>query len=55
MLDIKDVAEAERVYAALSEAGSVMMPLAQTFWAQRFAMLTDRFGTPWMINCSNPA
>ena len=55
MLDIKDVAEAERVYAALSEGGSVMMPLAQTFWAQRFAMLTDRFGTPWMINCGNPA
>ena len=27
------------------------MPLGETFWAHRFAMLTDRFGTPWMINC----
>jgi PhnB protein len=27
------------------------MPIQETFWAQRFGMLTDRFGTPWMINC----
>jgi PhnB protein len=27
------------------------MPIQQTFWAQRFGMLVDRFGTPWMINC----
>ena len=45
------VEEAERIYKALEEGGSVMMPLQQTFWAERFAMLTDRFGTPWMINC----
>lgn len=44
------VEEAERVYAALSEDGEVRMPLAETFWAERFAMFTDRFGTPWMIN-----
>jgi PhnB protein len=28
------------------------MELQQTFWATRFAMLTDRFGVPWMINCA---
>jgi len=28
--------------------------LEETFWAQRFAMVTDRFGTPWMINCLKP-
>lgn len=43
--------EAERLFAALSEGGSVFMPMAETFWAQRFGMATDRFGTPWMINC----
>jgi len=53
-LNIKDPAEAERVYNALAEGGTVMMPLGETFWAQKFAMLKDRFGTPWMINCEKP-
>jgi PhnB protein len=43
--------EAERIWAALSEGAKVDMPLQQTFWAKRFAMFKDRFGTPWMINC----
>jgi PhnB protein len=43
--------EAERIYAGLSEGGSIIMPLGETFWASRFAMFSDRFGTPWMINC----
>jgi len=30
------------------------MPLEETFWALRFGMLVDRFGTPWMVNCSRP-
>jgi PhnB protein len=51
-LDIKDIAEAERIYAALAENGNVTMPLQQTFWAARFAMFFDRFGIPWMINCA---
>lgn len=46
-----DPAEAERIYAALSEGGQITMPLQETFWAARFGMFTDRFGTPWMINC----
>ena len=49
-LTVADVAEAERTFAALSDGGSVQMPLAQTFWSTRFAMLTDRFGVAWMIN-----
>ncbi|MBV9559936.1 MAG: VOC family protein [Bradyrhizobium sp.] len=44
-------AEAERIFKELSEGGTVMMPIAETFWAQRFGMVTDRFGTPWMVNC----
>ena len=44
-------AEAERVFKELSEGGTVVMPIGETFWAQRFGMVTDRFGTPWMVNC----
>ena len=46
----KSIAEFDRVYAALSkDAEKVTMAPAETFWAERFAMFTDRFGTPWMI------
>jgi PhnB protein len=31
------------------------MPIAKTFWAERFGMLTDRFGIPWMVNCEAKA
>ena len=51
-LGIDDPQEAERVFAGLSEGGAnVIMQIAETFWAQRFGMLVDQFGTPWMINC----
>jgi len=50
-LNVDSIAEAERLFNALSENGSVMMPLDKTFWAVRFGMCTDRFGVPWMINC----
>jgi PhnB protein len=51
-LGLSSIAEAERIYAALSEGGEIRMALQQTFWADRFGMWTDRFGTPWMINCN---
>ena len=41
--------EAERVYALLSEGGQIFMKLEETFFATRFAMLRDRFGTSWML------
>jgi PhnB protein len=45
-------AEAEHLFAALSEGNSkVKMPIQETFWADRFGMLIDQFGTPWMVNC----
>lgn len=50
-LNVDNVAEAERLFAELGVGGSVQMPIAETFWAQRFGMVTDRYGTPWMINC----
>jgi PhnB protein len=50
-LNIKDPAEAERIFNAFAAGGTVRMPLGETFWAVKFGMLADRFGTPWMINC----
>jgi PhnB protein len=48
-------ADAERIFNALAANGTVRMPLQETFWAIRFGMLVDRFGTPWMVNCERPA
>lgn len=44
-------AEADRVFNHLAEGGQVTMPIDRTFWAERFGMLVDRFGVPWIINC----
>ena len=49
-IGLTDEKEAERLYHALSDQGQVFMPLEETFWAKKFAMFQDRFGTPWMIN-----
>jgi len=53
-LNIDRVDEAERIFSALAERGTVRLPLQQTFWATRFGMLVDRYGVPWMINCEPP-
>ena len=53
-ISIKDPAEAEKIFTALSEGGTVSMPIQETFWAQRFGMLRDRYGTNWMVNCEKP-
>ena len=50
-VDVKDTAEAERIFQTLAENGTVQMSLQETFWALRFGMVVDRFGIPWMINC----
>jgi PhnB protein len=49
-LSYDETADAQRVFEALSDGGKVTMPFEPTFWAERFGMLTDRFGTPWIIN-----
>jgi len=43
-------AEARKVFAALADEGSVMMPLSKTFWSPCFGMLTDKFGLGWMVS-----
>ena len=50
-LGLDDPGDAERIFAALSEDGTVQMPLQRTFWALRFGVLVDQFGIPWEINC----
>lgn len=39
------------IFNALAEGGKIQMPLEKTFWAERFGMAVDKFGTPWIINC----
>ena len=46
--------EAERVFKLLSESGEIFMPMEETFFAHRFGMLRDRFGTSWMILHQKP-
>jgi PhnB protein len=53
-LTVDTPGEAERIYDALSEKANITMPLQETFWSPKFAMLVDRFGTPWMINTDKP-
>ena len=48
-LTVKEVAEADRLFAALSDGGKVQMPLTKTFFSPRFGMLIDRFGVMWMV------
>jgi len=49
-----DVAAAEKMFDKLAEGGKVNMPMQETFWAERFGMLTDKFGINWMFNCDKP-
>lgn len=51
-LGIDDTAEAERVFDALADNGTLLMPFEETFFAHGFGMATDRFGTPWMVICA---
>jgi PhnB protein len=51
LLGINDPVDAERMFHALAENGTVRMPLQKTFWAVRFGVLVDQFGIPWTINC----
>jgi PhnB protein len=50
-LQMKSVQDAERIFRELATEGRVVMPLEKTFWADRFGMVVDRFGIPWLINC----
>ena len=50
-IQLTDTSEAERIFRELADGGRVLMQLEKTFWAERFGMVVDRFGIPWLINC----
>ena len=54
-LNLDNPVDAERIFHALAENGTVKMPFQETFWAHRFGMLVDQFGIPWMVNCEKAA
>lgn len=49
-ITIDTQSEADRIFAALSEGGNVIMPLDNTFWGAYFGMLVDKFEINWMIS-----
>ena len=53
-LTVSSTDEAERIYALLSDGGEIFMPMQETFFAIRFGMLRDKFGTSWMILHERP-
>jgi len=54
-ISVDKPAEAERIFKALAEGGTVQLPIQKTFWAERFGMTVDKFGIPWMVNCEKAA
>ena len=48
-INAKDEADADKLFAALSDGGKVTMPMAKTFFSPRFGMLADKFGVSWMV------
>jgi PhnB protein len=53
-LSVDSIAEAERIYGLLSEGGEIFMAMGETFFAHRFAMFRDKFGTSWMLLNEKP-
>jgi PhnB protein len=53
-LSVSSSEEAERIHALLSDGGQIFMPMEETFFALRFSMLRDKFGTSWMIIHERP-
>jgi PhnB protein len=49
-LNYGSVAEANKIFERLADGGKVSMAMAPTFWARSFGMVTDKFGTPWIVN-----
>ena len=54
LLGTGELGDAEKVFHALAENGTVRVPLQETFWALRFGSVTDQFGIQWEVNCEKP-
>jgi PhnB protein len=48
-ITLPDPAQASRIFRALAQGGEVLVPMTETFFAQRFAMVADRFGLTWLV------
>jgi PhnB protein len=53
-LGVDSDAEAERVHKVLADGGEIFMPMQETFYATKFSMLRDKFGTSWMVIHEKP-
>ena len=53
-LSVNSDDEAERIFKLLADGGEIYMPLQETFFASRYAILRDKFGTSWMIMHERP-
>ena len=54
-ISAKTEAEADKMFAALSDGGEVQLPLTKTFFSPKFGMCADKFGIPWMVSCEREA
>ena len=53
-IGLNDPERAKQLFGNLAKGGSDVMPLAKTYWAEAFGMVTDKFGVKWMVNCDAP-
>ncbi|WP_120971807.1 VOC family protein [Comamonas sp. lk] len=53
-IGVETQVEGQRVFDGLAQGGQIAMPYMATFWSPGFGMVTDRFGTPWMVNVQTP-
>ncbi len=54
-VEVDSALEADRIFAELSDGGEMTMPIDKVFWAERFGMVDDKFGTPWMVSFTGNA
>ena len=52
MIDLDNLSDAQAKFNALAEGGQVIMPFAETFWADGYGFCIDRFGIMWQLNCA---
>lgn len=53
-ISVESVEEANRIAGALADGGQMFMPPGETFFSRRFAMMQDRYGVRWMVDCARP-
>jgi PhnB protein len=52
-LTVSEDAEAEQLFDALSDGGSVQVAMAPTPFASRLGLVADKFGLPWLVLSQN--